>query len=60
MFNKAKSVDSSIADEANKKLASCKKYYPVAKDCFFEGIKAGDKVKVGGWIGVETTARIAA
>lgn len=59
MFIKAKSTDASIAAEANKKIGSCKKYYPIAKDCFFEGIKAGDKVKVGGWIGVETTARIA-
>ena len=58
MFIKAKS-DANIASEANGKIASCKKYYPVAKDCFFEGVKAGDKVKVGGWIGVETTARIA-
>lgn len=59
MFMKARSVDASIAGEANSKIASCKKYYPIAKDCFFEGIKAGDTVKVGGWIGVETTARIA-
>ncbi|MGB0916942.1 MAG: hypothetical protein ACPGU4_05075 [Flavobacteriales bacterium] len=59
MFIKAKSTDASLASEANGKIASCKKYYPVAKDCFFEGVKAGDKVKVGGWIGVETTVRIA-
>ncbi|MBI1286879.1 MAG: hypothetical protein GC178_04805 [Flavobacteriales bacterium] len=58
MFLKAKAVDSSMAEEAGKKAASCKKYYPIAKDCFFEGIKDGDKVTVGGWIGVETTARI--
>ncbi|MCF8278644.1 MAG: hypothetical protein K9J17_18100 [Flavobacteriales bacterium] len=57
MFGKAKSVDGSIADEANKKIASCKKYYPTTKDCFFYGLQAGDKVTVGGWIGVETTAR---
>jgi tetratricopeptide (TPR) repeat protein len=59
MFIKAKATDASISTEANEKIGSCKKYYPIAKDCFFEGIKAGDKVKVGGWIGVETTARIA-
>lgn len=58
MFAKAKSVDPSVADEANSKMASCKKYYPSAKDCFFFGLKAGDKVTVGGWIGVETTARL--
>lgn len=58
MFMKAKTVDSSVAEEAGKKAASCKKYYPVAKDCFFEGVKDGDKVTVGGWIGVETTVRV--
>jgi len=59
MFGKAKSVDSSISGDANSKIASCKKYYPSAKDCFFYGLKSGDAVTVGGWIGVETTARFA-
>lgn len=59
MFVKAKSVDSSIADEANQKISTCKKYYPTTKDCFFYGLKAGDKVTVGPWISVETTARFA-
>ncbi len=59
MYARAKSVDSSIAEAASKKLNAAKKYYPIAKDCFFIGVKAGDKVKVGGWIGVETTARFA-
>ena len=57
MYAKAKSVDANIASEANQKIASCKKYYPTTKDCFFYGLKAGDKVTVGPWIGVETTAR---
>jgi tetratricopeptide (TPR) repeat protein len=59
MFIKAKSVDPGVSDEANKKIASCKNYYPSTKDCFFYGLKAGDKVTVGPWIGVETTARFA-
>ena len=59
MFAKAKSVDSSVAGDANSKIASCKKYYPSAKDCFFYGLKSGDAVTVGGWIGVDTTARFA-
>lgn len=59
MYNRAKSTDSSIGDAANKKLGAVKKYYPIAKVCFFEGINAGDKVTAGGWIGVETTARFA-
>lgn len=59
MFAKAKAVDASMTDEANKKIVSCKKYYPTVKDCFFFGLQAGDKVTVGPWIGVETTARFA-
>ncbi|MCF8464459.1 MAG: hypothetical protein K9G41_06450 [Flavobacteriales bacterium] len=59
MFGKAKSVDSSVSGDANSKISSCKKYYPSAKDCFFYGLKSGDLVTVGGWIGVETTARFA-
>lgn len=59
MFIKAKNVDGSVADEANGKIATCRKYYPSTKDCFFYGLKAGDTVTVGGWIGVETTARLA-
>lgn len=59
MYNRAKSTDASIADAANKKLASVTKYYPIAKDCFFINVQKGDKVTVGGWIGVETTARFA-
>lgn len=59
MFNKAKSVDSSVASEAAQKAASCRKYYPTKKDCFFLNIQDGQAVTVGGWIGVETNARFA-
>jgi hypothetical protein len=57
MYNKAKSVDASASDAANKKIGSVKKYYPTAKDCFFLGVQAGQSVTVGGWIGAQTTAR---
>jgi tetratricopeptide (TPR) repeat protein len=59
MYLRAKSVDSSMASEADKKLSTVKKYYPVKKDCFFTGIESGATVTAGGWIGVETTARFA-
>jgi len=59
MYNKAKAVDASAAEAAGKKLSSVKKYYPVKKDCFFLGIESGASVTVGGWIGVQTTARFA-
>jgi tetratricopeptide (TPR) repeat protein len=59
MYLRAKSADGSIAAEVDKKLATVKKYYPTAKDCFFLGVQTGQSVTVGGWIGVETTARFA-
>lgn len=59
MYQKAKSVDASIAEAASKKLSAANKYYPVAKDCFFIGVQKGQSVTVGGWIGVQTTARFA-
>lgn len=59
MFIKAKSVDSSVAEDANKQIANIQKYFPTQKDCFFLGIQAGQTVTVGGWIGVDTKARFA-
>ena len=56
-YNKAKSVDPSIADKANGKIATYKKYYPTKEDCFFIGIKEGDTVDIGCWIGESTKAR---
>jgi len=56
-YNKAKSVDPSISDKANGKIASYKKYFPTKEDCFFIGVKDGDTVEVGCWIGESTKAR---
>lgn len=56
-LNKAKSIDPSVADKANSKIASYKKYYPTKEDCFFKGIKEGQTVEVGCWIGESTKAR---
>lgn len=59
MYVKARSVDAGISETANKKIGTCRKYYPVKKDCFFINLEGGATVTVGGWIGVETTARFA-
>ena len=59
MYVKARSIDSGISDVANSKIAGCKKYYPLKKDCFFINLETGASVTVGGWIGAETTARFA-
>lgn len=56
-YQTAKSVDPSVADDANAKIAKCKGLYPTTQDCFFYGIKEGQEVQVGGWIGETTKAR---
>ncbi len=56
-LQRAKSVDSSVAEEANKLIQSYSAYTPEAKDLFMLGYKAGDRVNIGGWIGESTTIR---
>lgn len=56
-YIKAKSIDPSVSDKANAKIASYKKYYPSKEDCFFGGTKEGDAVQIGCWIGESTKAR---
>lgn len=47
----AKSIDSSVAEEANSKLAKYSGFRPAKQDGFMRGVKEGQKVKVGCWIG---------
>ncbi len=56
-FMKAKQVDSSCEDEANKQINIYKKYFPNKEDAFMFGIQEGASVTVGGWINEKTTAR---
>ncbi|MCB0395051.1 MAG: hypothetical protein KDD36_00265 [Flavobacteriales bacterium] len=56
-LTKAKSVDGSVASEANEKISKYKQYFPNNEDCFFHGIKEGDEVEVGCWINEKTKAR---
>lgn len=56
-LQRAKSVDPSVAQEADKLIRSYSAYTPEAKDLFMLGYKSGDKVTVGGWIGETTTIR---
>ena len=56
-LQKAKSVDPSVAEEANKLIGSYSAYTPKDEDLFFIGLKKGDSVTIGGWIGETTTIR---
>jgi len=56
-LQRAKAVDPSVADKANEMISTYARYTPKTEDLFMLGIKAGDRVTVGGWIGESTTVR---
>ena len=58
IFILARNTDSSVADLANKKIASYSKYLPSNEDAFFNGYKEGDTYKIECWIGETTKVRI--
>ena len=56
-LQKAKSVDPSCAEEADKLIRTYAAYTPKDEDLFFIGLKKGQAVTIGGWIGETTTIR---
>ena len=56
-LQKAKSVDPSVAEQANELISTYSRYTPKDEDLFFIGIKKGETVNIGGWIGETTTVR---
>ncbi len=56
-LNRAKSVDPSVAEEANRLIRSYSPHTPDISELFMLGYKAGDRITVGGWIGETTTIR---
>lgn len=54
---KAKNVDPSIADEANKIISKCAGAFPKKEDAFMLNLMNGQSYYVGGWIGETTTVR---
>ena len=56
-LQRAKAVDPSVAEEANKLIGTYSGHTPQAKDLFMLGYKAGDRITIGGWIGESTTIR---
>lgn len=57
MWQKAKSVDPSIKEEADRQIFRYKKYMPNKEDGFQRNIKEGQSVKIECWIQTTTTAR---
>lgn len=56
-LQKAKSVDPSIANEANKLINSYAGSCPNKEEAFMHSVTAGQTVRIGGWIGESTTSR---
>lgn len=56
-LNKAKSVDPSVADQANQLINIYRSNFPSGDDLFYFGLKEGDSYRVGCWIGESTTIR---
>ena len=56
-LQRAKAVDPSVAEEANKLIGKYSAHTPQAKDLFMLGYKQGDRITIGGWIGESTTIR---
>jgi len=56
-YNKAKSVDPNMADEANTKIGKYRSSLPDQNEGFMRGVKAGDREKVGCWIGETVTVK---
>lgn len=56
-LQRAKSVDPSVAEEADKLIRTYAAYTPKDEDLFFLGLKKGNSVTIGGWIGETTTIR---
>lgn len=56
-FIKARNVDPSLADDANKSIALYSSYFPTRERLFFNDIKEGSSYNVGCWISESTTVR---
>ena len=59
MWNKAKSLDPSVASEANRLINQYAKYMPSKEDIFQRNLKEGDSFRVPCWIQATTKIRAA-
>ncbi len=57
MFKKAKSIDPSVEEKANKLILSYSNYFPNKEEAFFQNVTEGNNFSVGCWINETTIAR---
>ena len=56
-LERAKAVDPSVKKEADKYIATYKKYFPKPEEMFMRGYNEGKSLTIGGWINETTTVR---
>lgn len=56
-LQRAKAVDASVKEQANKLIGSYSQYTPSKEELFQRGYSDGQKVNIGGWINETTTIR---
>lgn len=56
-YQKAKQIDSSVADKANDRIKTYKQYFPRKETIFFHDLEEGESYEVGCWINETTTVR---
>ena len=56
-LQRARAVDSSCAADADKLIATYRRYTPASNELFMLGHKQGDRITIGGWINETTTIR---
>ncbi|MDR1337092.1 MAG: tetratricopeptide repeat protein [Tannerella sp.] len=57
-FERARQVDSSCSDDANRMIATYRSYFPSTEEIFMHpDLKEGATITVGGWIGERTVIR---
>ncbi|HAF28380.1 MAG TPA: hypothetical protein DCG75_04960 [Bacteroidales bacterium] len=56
-FLKAKAIDATLTDDANKFIDAYRPFFPDNETIFFYGLKEGDTYTVGCWINERTTVR---
>lgn len=56
-YNYAKSIDPSVADDASNRIGSYRKSLPEKQEGFMRGVKEGESVSVGCWIGETVRVR---
>ncbi|SDC38558.1 tetratricopeptide repeat protein [Williamwhitmania taraxaci] len=56
-YTKAKQIDPSLAEDANKSIATYSQYFPKKEEIFFQGLTNGQAVTIGCWINETTYVR---